>query len=292
MRADRNVLPCQNSEQIVEQVQPTIDLLVGLNERHPDVLRQAGVDPVHYHASNVFRSAIETIRGSQAAGQTTPREQFVGAILMAMKAAGHLADAHKTPPGVRWDFTAELESRPRRSVAIEVKGGEGNSLNLSNRPPHAAEFVIWCHLDGSIFHRPARGARAILGRIVSDIIKAPKQIDALIIRDRLCGTDARPCPKYEDANYPPFGPAPDIFLFPSAVPIFGRDLHPPVHTEATCVFPFRLLDFFGVSVEDRPLHVHTVDIRLFLDGDKPMREVIVSQQGVEQFRSSTPVQVR
>ena len=267
-------------------------MLMTLDEKYPEVLMKSGVDPRHYHGSNVFRSAIETIRGSQAAGQTAPRERFVGAILAAMKEQGLLANAEKTPIGVRWDFTAELETNPRRRVAVEVKGGEGNSLNLSNRPPDAQEFVIWCHLDGSIIHRPARGAQAIIGRIVSDIIKAPKQIDALIIRDRLCGTDARPCPKYEGRPYPALGPAPDVFLFPSAVPIFGRDLHPPVHTESTCVFPFRLLDFFGVSVEERPLHVHTVDIRLYLEGERPMREVIVSQAGTEQFRNSSPLQVR
>ncbi|MGI8922980.1 MAG: hypothetical protein ACR2HJ_02895 [Fimbriimonadales bacterium] len=292
MRVRGKVLPCVNSELIVQQVRPTVELLINLDQSHPDILANAVIDPAHYHRSNVFRSAIETIRGQQAAIQTVPREQFVGRILEAMEDKGLLSSAQKTPPGVRWDFTAELETNPRRRVAIEVKGGEGNSLNLSNRPPDYQEFIIWSHLDGSVIHSPARGAQAVIGRVVADIIKAPKQIDALIFRDKLCGTEARPCPKYAGGSHPVLGPAPDIFLLPSAVPIFGRDLHPPVHTEATCSFPFRLLDFFGVSIENRPIHVHTVDIRLYLNGNIPMREVIVRQNGVEQFRNSAKVQVR
>jgi len=285
------VLPCANAEIIVDQIKPTAELLIGLDQTHPDVLLGAGVSPEHYHGSGVFRSAIETIRGQQAARQTAPREQFVGVVLQEMVNVGLLVSAEKTPPGVRWDFSAVLDQSPRRRLAIEVKGGEGNSLNLSNRPPGVDEFVIWSHLDGSLTHKPARSAKAVIGRVVADVIKAPKQIDAVIFRDRLCGTSARPCPKYA-GDYPPLGPAPDVFLFPSAIPVFGQDLHPPMHTESTCSFPFRLLDLFGVSVEDRPLHVHTVDIRLYHENDIPMREVIVSQAGVVQSRSKARFQIR
>lgn len=94
-----------------------------------------------------------------------------------------------------------------RKAAIEVKGGEGNSLNIPNRPEDVAEFVVWCHLDGSLNHRPGRGVQQIVGRIVADIVKSPKRIDALIIRDVLCGSKARPCPKYPTGAYPRSGPA-------------------------------------------------------------------------------------
>lgn len=147
-------------------------------------------------------------------------------------------------------------------------------------------------MDGSIKNSPAHGAKAIVGRIVADIIKAPKQIDALVIRDVLCGTAARPCPKYPSGEYPILGPAPDVFLFPAAAPIFGQDEHPAPHTSASCLFPFRLLDLYGVAPQDRDVHVHTVDIRLFYDGNQPKREVVVTQGAVEQFRNSAPLVVR
>lgn len=209
-----------------------------------------------------------------------------------MHAAGLLQSYEHTASGVRWDFEVRLDKNPVRDVAIEVKGGEGNSLNISNRPDSAAEFVIWCHIDGSLKNSPAKGTRAILGRIVADIIKAPKRIDALIIRDAICGSAARPCPKYVDYIYPILGPAPDVFLFPARIPSFGKDLHPQVHAQSTCVFPFRVLQLFGVQPTDNDAHVHYVDIRLFHDADKAKREVIVTQGGVEQFRNVSQVRIR
>ncbi len=292
MRIANAVLPCVNSPTAVSQIQPTIELITELDLRHPDILTAAGIDPKLYHGGMVLRSAIETIRGQQAARQTAPREAFVSAVLGQMHVAGLLQSFEQTASGVRWDFEVRLDRSPIRDIAIEVKGGEGNSLNISNRPDAASEFVIWCHLDGSLKNSPAKGTRAILGRIIADIIKAPKRIDALIIRDALCGSAARPCPKYANNIYPVLGPAPDIFLFPMRVPIFGKDAHPPIHTEASCVFPFRLLHLFGVPPSEYDVHVHYVDIRLFYDGESPKREVIVTQAGVEQFRNISEVRVR
>lgn len=286
------LVPCENSPEIAGQVEPTVDLLVHLDETHPDVLESAGISPAHYHAGHVFRSAVETIRGQQAARQKSPRELFVAGILTRMREAHHIVSFEHTRPGVRWDFDLVLDKSPERRAAIEVKGGEGNSLNISNRPPGVAEFLIWCHIDGSIKNSPSAGVRSIVSRIVADIVKAPKQIDALIVRDRLCGTSARPCPKYTGQEPPHLGPAPDIFLFPAGVPLFGGNEHPPVNTSASCVLPFRLLDLFGVPNDQRDSHVHSVDIRLFYRDGRPMREVAVSQEGVEQFRNVAEVRVR
>ncbi len=286
------LLPCRNAPEVVEQIQPAIDLLVGMDTLHPNILRNAGVNPEHYHRGMVFRSAIETIRGQQAGGQTAPREAYVSSVLEAMYAQNRLKTYEHTARGVRWDFSVELESNPLRTVAVEVKGGEGNSLNISNRPPGVAEFIIWCHIDGSIKNSPTKGTRAIIGRIVADIIKAPKQIDCLVIRDVLCGTAARPCPKYARHEYPPLGPAPDIFLFPSAVPIFGKNEHPSPHSPASCLFPFRLLETYGVEEKDFDKHVHYVDIRLFYENNETRREMIIRQSGVEQCRNTSTVRMR
>src|SRR5258708_20640681 len=127
---------------MVRQIQPAIDLLVDMDKRHPDVLMDAGINPKHYHDGMVFRSAIETIRGQHAGRQTAPREAFVSSVLEEMYVQKLLQSYTHTARGVRWDFSIELETNPLRKAAIEVKGGEGNSLNISNRPPGVAEFVI------------------------------------------------------------------------------------------------------------------------------------------------------
>ena len=108
--------------------------------------------------------------------------------------------------------------QPRTAGALEVKGGEGNSVNISERPIWAEEFLVWCHLDGAITNQPSHGAYAIIfNRLVSELVKRHKRVDALIIRDALCGTPLRLCPKYV-RRIDPSRIAPDIFLFPQRVP--------------------------------------------------------------------------
>jgi len=276
----------------VGQIEPTADLLLRLDERHPEVLEEVGVAPKDYHGGMVFASAIESLRGRMAAARSQPREQFVGNVLKQMQEQQLIVSFDRTPIGVRWDFTAVLDKNPVREIAIEVKGGEGNSLNISNRPEGVAEFIVWCHLDGSLQHDLSRSVRQILGRLVADIVKAPKRIDALLIRDQLCGTGARPCPKPRTPTVDALGPPPDIFLFPSAALRFGTSTTPKPHTSASCVFPFRVLSFFGVQESEWAHNVHEVSIRLYYQVDKPMREVVVTQSGREQFRHSAPVTVR
>jgi hypothetical protein len=79
----KTMLPCSNSIDIVNQIEPTIHVLQNLDVDNPKVLQNAGVDPVTYHKGLVFNSAIETIRGQQAARKTKPREDFVGEMLRA-----------------------------------------------------------------------------------------------------------------------------------------------------------------------------------------------------------------
>ena len=59
----------------MRQIAPTKDLLTKLDTKHPDILRAEGIVPADYHGSMVFRSAVESIRGTFAA-TTSPRAQF------------------------------------------------------------------------------------------------------------------------------------------------------------------------------------------------------------------------
>lgn len=71
------MLPCRHEERVTEQVQPTIDLLTNMDIWHPDVLLQHAIQPDDYKGSLVFRSAIESIRGTFIASSTTGREGLV-----------------------------------------------------------------------------------------------------------------------------------------------------------------------------------------------------------------------
>ena len=75
------ILPCKHQKVVTAQVKPAIDLLTNLDQWHPDVLRSHEIEPLDYHNGLVFRSAIESIRGTYIASSTTGREAIVKDVL-------------------------------------------------------------------------------------------------------------------------------------------------------------------------------------------------------------------
>jgi hypothetical protein len=206
-------LPCSHQKRVTDQVQPTVELLTELDMLHPDVLRQHSIEPVDYKSGLVFRSAVESIRGQFIASSTTGREGLVRDVLENLKQRGNIVDYEQVGSRSRHDFTVMILRNPDYFAAVEVKGGEGNSINISERPLWAKEFGVWCHLDGAIVNQPAHGAHSIINRLTNELVRRRKQVDVLFFKDLLCGTSTRPCPKYP-GHEDKIGlrTAPDIFL--------------------------------------------------------------------------------
>jgi len=224
------ILPCKHEEQVTKQVQPAIELLTDMDVLHPEVLLQHAIQPADYKDSLVFRSAVESIRGTFIASSTMGREGLVKDILENLLQRNCIAGYAQSSGRARYDFTVNLERDPDYFAAIEVKGGEGNSINISERPMWAKEFGVWCHLDGAIVNQPAHGAHSIINRLTNELVRRHKLVDVLFFKDLLCGTRTRPCPKYQDcAQTIGLRAAPDIFLLPKHVPTPDNP-EPPVHT--------------------------------------------------------------
>jgi hypothetical protein len=274
------MLPCSHPNRIVEQVQPTVHLLSNLDKLHPEVLLQHGIQPPDYKGGLVFRSAIESIRGTFIASSTTGREAFVATVLHVLQDNGSIVEYQHTSSQYRHDFEIVLSRNPDYFVALEVKGGEGNSINISQRPTWAKEFGVWSHLDGAIVNQPARSARSVINRLTNELVSRSKIVDVLIFKDSLCGTVARPCPKFpgHESSIGLLG-APDIFLFPVRVPS-PIDPDPPVHTRETLRLPDLILNAFDIREAQRDAHLWQVQVRLIvLDDGRYQREVSVLHQG-------------
>src|SRR4051812_1121577 len=102
-------LPCRNQTHIIQQIQPTIRLLKNLDSEYPEVLRDHSIEPLDYHDGLVFRSAIESIRGSYIASSTPSRERFVESVLQKMKENELIHDFDKLTSRARWDFEIYLD---------------------------------------------------------------------------------------------------------------------------------------------------------------------------------------
>ena len=240
------ILPCRHEERVTQQVQPTVDLLANMDVLHPDVLLQHAIQPNDYRSGLVFRSAIESIRGSFIASSVTGREGMVKDVLENLLQRACIADYSQSSGAGRYDFAIALEREPDVFAAIEVKGGEENSVNISDRSLWAKEFGVWCHLDGAIVNQPAHGAHSIVNRLTNELVRRHKLVDVLFFKDILCGTTTRPCPKYAHGGASiGLHAAPDVFLFPRRIPsIDGPE--PPIHTLDDLKLPGLILDLFEV----------------------------------------------
>jgi hypothetical protein len=275
------LLPCQNDPGATAQVSPTIDLLRNLDSKHPDVLKTHGLEPADYHSKLVFRSAVESIRGTYIASSLTQRQGLVATVLETMKQSGLITEYQSQGAAQRFDFQVMLASKPKEMVAVEVKGGEGNSINISERPLWANEFILWCHLDGAIVNQPSHGAAAIIfNRVENEMVKRGKHVDVVVFKDARCNTPLRPCPKYQNKSpATALGVAPDIFLMPRAIPTEDNP-EPSSHDLETTQLPAKILAAHGVSPRDFDEHIWQVTIALVKNGKgRTLRETKVYHKG-------------
>ena len=268
------ILPCKHEARVTEQVRPTIDLLTNMDVLHPDILLQHAIQPADYKKGLVFRSAIESIRGTFIASSTTGREGLVRDVLENLLQRGWIAEYKQTSGSGRYDFTVGVKHDPDYFAALEVKGGEGNSINISDRPIWAKEFGVWCHLDGAIVNQPAHGAHSIVNRLANELVKRRKLVDVLYFKDVLCGTRARPCPKYIGREEKTgLLTAPDVFLFPQRIPT-PDDPEPPVHSLDMLQLPSLILDLFDVSLEARAAHVWEVYVKIVTSATGKLQHIV------------------
>jgi len=222
------------------------------------------------------------------ASSKTGREGLVRNVLENLKQKGRIVDYEQTSSRSRHDFTVMLHHDPDYFVAIEVKGGEGNSINISERPLWAKEFGVWCHLDGAIVNQPAHGAHSIINRLTNELVRRRKQVDVLFFKDLLCGTKIRPCPKYPGRESKiGLMAAPDLFLFPQRIPS-PEDPSPPVHTLNTLRLPRLILELFNVEATEWVKHIWEVYVRVVeLSDGRFQRIVQVMHQGQEVDKSTS-----
>ena len=253
-------LPCKHQPHVMAQVQPTIHLLSNLDDLHPDILLEHDIVPEDYKGGLVFRSAIESIRGTFIASSTAGRQALVASVLENLRVSKRIAGFQHTSSSNRYDFTVAIENDPDYYAALEVKGGEGNSINISERPIFAKEFAVWSHLDGAIVNQPAKGAHSILNRLTNEMVRRNKMVDMLFFKDLLCGTRARPCPKYLGQETTiGMNVAPDVFLFPREQPT-EENPTPSVHTLDTLKLPKLILELYGVAEADMLHHIWEVNV--------------------------------
>jgi len=266
-------IPCGISREMTARIEAYAEALVaaapsiGVHGLSPDAFWRAGI----------FRSAVEKIRGKNAASMSD-KKGFIAEMLGRLKLSGRITDFEFTGAGDRHDYQVTLQGG--RVSIIEAKGClDGNNTTVYTRPANADEFVIWslCQNPGADpKHNLWSGVHTRLG---GKIIAEKERVDALIVWDQLCGGAGRPCPKLalgrgieiNGSKIPP----PCIYLFPRTIPDPRSNISPAVWQLQEVGLAAALIAEFGGNTDD----VTEVHIAARMNGANVERKTTLRRGG-------------
>src|SRR5687768_7608420 len=102
------MLPCEHSQLTLQQIRSTIDLLKNLHNLHPQILKEHNISPESYIDEMIFRSAVESIRGTYIASSQKQRESMIGDFLQVMKEKEKIYDYQYTGQSARCDYIIDI----------------------------------------------------------------------------------------------------------------------------------------------------------------------------------------
>jgi hypothetical protein len=217
--ARRPIIPCE----LLPETKARIDAYVDALKAAAPNIGAHGLTSEEFRDSGIFRSAIEQLRGTQAASMVEKRA-FMSEVFNFLQNASLIRSWSYQGAGERHDYQAIMPNG--RISVVETKGClDGNNTNIFERPPQADEFIIWslCQNPGS---DPRLNAwSGIHTRLSAEIIHRRQRVDGVVIWDMACGTVGRPCPKLAanasratqisaNRSVPP----PCLYLFPRSIP--------------------------------------------------------------------------
>lgn len=246
----KEIIPCVPSD----EMRRLIDAYVEALKSRAHMIGNHGLSEEEFWASELFRSAIERLRGQQAASMDR-KHSFIRGVLEYLKQRGKIDNWSFTGSGGRHDYEVHMGDR---ICVFEAKGClDGNNTNIFERPANAEEFVLWslCQNPGA---DPRKNAwSGIHTRLSVEIVHNKGRVDGLIIWDMLCGTRGRICPKlsHNPARVTDMGngfrvPPPCLYLFLRTVPDVRTNPRPKVWSLEEVHFLKALYDTFSCDSED------------------------------------------
>jgi hypothetical protein len=214
-------------------------------------------------------SIINSIKGEQIAHEERSRQDFVVDVYLEPARKQKMLQYEDLSQTGKCDFVGTLFSDSRgKRFGLEVKGGEGNSVTLLDRPRDAETFVVWSHLD-VMSNTPAENMRAVLGRVVKQMINADEKrqkVDFLVFYDEWYRNGVKTFREGKSV--------PDVFVFPSSIPTKTQP-HPTLPSIEGDLFLttlFKVVGGIGLDAEAKR-HIWYCDVRIEESGGKWFRKM-------------------
>ncbi len=269
----REITPCACLPETRERIRDYIEALKAEAHR----IGGHGMDEVEFWRSGLFRSAIESIRGTQAASMQEKKD-FIDWALTQLKNDKLISSFSFTGAGDRHDYHVAMPNS--RQCIFEAKGClDGNNTNIFQRPKNADEFLIWslCQNPGADpRHNVWSGVHTRLG---GKILAEGDRIEGLIVWDMLCGTRGRPCPKIAEGRCVEIDgramPPPCVYLFPRTAPDPRDNPKPHVWRLEEVALASALVKRFGGDERD----ITEVHIEARMSGNDVQRKTTLIRLG-------------
>ena len=275
-----SVIPCERDLQLQERIRAFADTL----KTQAHTLGDHGLSEDDIYA-NVFRGAIERVRGQFSATMREKRE-FVAHVLNHMQDRGYVGEWESAGGTNRHDYSVPRPSG--RTAIIELKGClDGNNTNIFERPPNADEFIIW-----SVCTNPGADPRhnawsGIHTRLSAEIISRSQRVDGLVIWDMVCGTIGRPFPKVAASPdrvtvVGPYAlPPPCLYVLPATIPSPRNNPTP----EAQSLDRVQLLHAFSECFACHGDEINYVSFDVAHRGRDTVRRTSIVRDGTVQHQS-------
>lgn len=269
------VVPCKPNDNLNEQVKTYADEL--RVEAH--LLGSHGLDEKTFYESGIFEGAIQRIRG-QLSASMGEKHDFVRIVFGYMQDRGFIDEWEFAGSQNRFDLTVILPDGT--NTAVELKGClDGNNLNISARPPHAEEFVVWSLCPSKSSNLRKGIWSGLHTRIGAESVDAGKIVDGLIVWDWICGTAARRCPKVVSGNEKTTSigrselPPPCLYALPKTVPSPRNNPSPRTREAHEVKLLNAFIQCFGASDQSK----NTVSYEAKQEGQDVRRKTSVHRCG-------------
>jgi hypothetical protein len=207
----------------------TKSLMRNLPQEHPEVFEGTPIDPADYEA--IFETAIHSIDGDIKASRGTENEDRVKQLFLEPGAKnGHLSYQDQRGEE-RVDFKGRLTND--KAWAMDVKGGEGQSIGHLLVPSNTELLVVWSHRKSDNTTTPDSRLNEVINRMVRWGFNQDEDPDLMVIYDPPAGA------RTEDGEV-----IPDVVVLPENLPS-PDDPNPPMREPTEMEF-LRVL--YGVTI--------------------------------------------
>lgn len=179
-------------------------LVRNLGTEHPVVFENRDIDPGDYQRE--LKDAIFSLGGTFRQSHGADNEDVVEEVFLAPAArAGHLTYTDQRG-SERIDFKGRIEETGD-GFAMDVKGGEGQSIGHLLVPPNTDVLLLWSERNARNTKSPAARLNEVINRAVRWGLNQDEDPQYMVVRDPPAGA------RTDDGRV-----VPDLVVFPVAYP--------------------------------------------------------------------------